>query len=60
VALHTAAERDPFEPLPRELRRDVATRLLRSGGFGIRPTPSEVAAADPDSLSAVQLPSGAA
>ncbi|MGA3056642.1 MAG: hypothetical protein ABSE70_01200 [Candidatus Limnocylindrales bacterium] len=60
VALHTAAERDPIEPLPRELRRDVATRLLRSGNFGIRPAPPEVAAADPDSLSAVHLPPGAA
>jgi GNAT superfamily N-acetyltransferase len=60
TALHTAAERDPFEPLSRELRRDVATRLLRSGGFGIRPTPSEVADADPDSLSAVHMPPGAA
>jgi acetoin utilization protein AcuC len=59
AALHTAAERDPFEPFPRELRREVAARLLRSGGFGIRPAPSEVAAADPDSLSAVHLPSGA-
>ena len=44
--LHTAADRDPFEPLPRELRRDVATRLLRSCGFSMQPTPSDVAAAD--------------
>jgi GNAT superfamily N-acetyltransferase len=51
--LHTAADRDPFEPLPRELRRGVATRLLRACGFGMRPTPSDVAAADPYSLSAV-------
>ena len=50
--LHTAADRDPFEPLPRELRRDVATRLLRSCGFSMQPTPSDVAAADPNSLSA--------
>jgi acetoin utilization protein AcuC len=51
--LHTAADRDPFEPLPRELRRDVATRLLRTGGFSTRPTPPDVAAADSRSLSAV-------
>ncbi len=56
VALHTAAERDPFEPLPRKTRRDVAERLLRAGGFAVRQAPSEVAAADADSLSAVYLP----
>jgi GNAT superfamily N-acetyltransferase len=53
--LHTAADRDPFEPLPRELRRDVATRLLRASGFSMQPAPPGVAAADSYSLSAVHL-----
>jgi len=56
--LHTAADRDPFEPFPRELRRDVAVRLLRTGGFEMRPTPPEVAAADPYSLSACHYAPG--
>jgi acetoin utilization protein AcuC len=51
--LHTAADRDPFEPLPRELRRAVAARLVRSCGFSMRPTQPDVAAADSHSLSAV-------
>ncbi|MGZ6314742.1 MAG: hypothetical protein ACXWNI_03850 [Candidatus Limnocylindrales bacterium] len=59
VALHTAAERDPFDPLPREVRREVATALVRSTGFTIRAAPSEVAAADPSSLAAAHLPPGA-
>jgi acetoin utilization protein AcuC len=56
VALHTVAERDPIDPLPREVRRGVATRLLAGAGFSIRPAPSAVAAADPGALAAVHLP----
>ena len=59
VAIHTAAERDPIDPLPREMRREVAMGLIRSAGFRIRTAPSEVAAADPSSRSAVHLPPGA-
>jgi len=33
VALHTAAERDPFDPLPREVRRSVAERIFRTVGM---------------------------
>ncbi len=58
VALHTAAERDPFEPLPRELRREVADRLFRAAGFRRLPVPPPVAAADAGSLAAEHLPPG--
>ena len=58
IALHTAAERDPFEPLPRELRRDVADRLFRAAGFRPLPVPLPVAAADSGSLAAERLPHG--
>ena len=37
VAVHTAAERDPFDPLPRAARRGVAEHLLRSAGFHFVP-----------------------
>jgi len=57
VALHTVAERDPLDPLPRAVRREVAERLLRRA-FQERPLPPEVAAADPFALLAVHLPIG--
>ncbi len=59
VALHTAAERDPMDPLPRAVRRGVAERLL-TRAFVQRPLPSDVAAADPQALLAIHLPDGVA
>ena len=59
VALHTAAERDPFDPLPREVRRSVAERLFGAAGWRMRPAPPVVTAADPGSFLAVRLPPGA-
>ena len=56
IALHTAAERDPFEPLPREIRREVADRLFRAAGFRPLLVPPHVAAADAGSLAAEHLP----
>ena len=58
IALHTAAERDPFEPLPRDLRREVADRLFRAAGFRPSLVPPPVAAADAGSLAAEHLPPG--
>ena len=59
VALHTAAERDPIDPLPRAVRREVAERLLVRA-FHLRSLPPDVAAADPYALLAVHLPDGVA
>jgi GNAT superfamily N-acetyltransferase len=60
VALHTAAERDPFDPLPREVRRSVAEGLFRAAGFRRLPVPPAVAAPDPAIVQAGHFPSGAA
>ncbi len=57
VALHTVAERDPFDPLPREVRRSVAGRLLDSASFRRLRAPGSVTAADPDAILAVRRPS---
>jgi acetoin utilization protein AcuC len=59
AVVHTAAERDPFEPLPRDERRRIADRLLRTG-FETRPAPARLTAADPQATVAVHLPPGAA
>jgi acetoin utilization protein AcuC len=59
VALHTVAERDPLDPLPRAVRRGVAERLLTSAGFAVTPAPSRVSAVDPDARVGVRLPPGA-
>jgi GNAT superfamily N-acetyltransferase len=57
VEIHTAAERDPFDPLPREVRRSVADTLFRVAG--LRPVSvARLAAADPGSFAAVHLPPG--
>jgi GNAT superfamily N-acetyltransferase len=58
VALHTVAERDPFDPLPREVRRSVADRLFRSAGFRALPVPPALSAADPASTQAGHFPPG--
>jgi acetoin utilization protein AcuC len=59
VALHTTAERDPIDPLPRDVRGAVADRLLAGAGFSRLGAPGEVAAADPGSFLAAHLPPGA-
>ncbi len=56
VARPTLAERDPFDPLPREVRHAVAGRLL-AAFTPLRP-PSGLAGADPDVLLAAHLPPG--
>jgi acetoin utilization protein AcuC len=59
VALHTVAERDPLDPLPRAVRRGVAERLARAAGMTVTSAPPRVSATDPDARLAVYLPSGA-
>jgi acetoin utilization protein AcuC len=56
VALHTLAERDPFEPLPAALRSDIAGRLFQSAGLDAIPAPSPLANADPGSLAGLRPP----
>jgi acetoin utilization protein AcuC len=60
VVLHSAAERDPVQPLPRALRAEVAARLARSAGLRSMRVPAEVTAADPYALAAAHLPPSAA
>ena len=60
VVLHTVAERDPFDPIPREVRRSVAERLCHAAGFHFDTAASAVASADPASFQGVRLPPGAA
>jgi acetoin utilization protein AcuC len=59
VALHTVAERDPFDPLPRGVRLSVAEGLFQSAGMRLMPVAPELAEADPDSIAAVHLPPAA-
>ncbi|HEY5487847.1 MAG TPA: acetoin utilization protein AcuC [Candidatus Limnocylindrales bacterium] len=58
VALHTVAERDPVEPLPAAVRRDVAERLFRSAGMVGIAVPPAIAAASSNARAAVLLPEG--
>jgi ribosomal protein S18 acetylase RimI-like enzyme len=50
----TLAERDPIEPLERDLRAEIARRLLDGAGFEIRPTDPDLRQADPLALGAVR------
>jgi acetoin utilization protein AcuC len=48
VATVTVAERDPYEPLPRNVRAEIAGRLLEGVGFRRAAVDRAIAAADPD------------
>ena len=54
AALHTAAERDPLDPLPRAVRRGVAERLATHAGLAVAAAPPEILAVDPDAIVAVR------
>ncbi len=60
IALHTVAERDPVDPLPRAVRRGAAERLARAAGLSVLTAPARVAAVDPEALLAVFVPPEAA
>jgi hypothetical protein len=55
VALLTAAERDPADPLPGILRREVAERLFRGAGMDRITVPPGIAAYR-DARAAAYLP----
>jgi ribosomal protein S18 acetylase RimI-like enzyme len=51
-AVVTVAERDPFEPLDRGLRADIARRLLDRSGFRVVGAPAAVRRVDPLTIAA--------
>jgi len=59
-ALVTAAERDPVDPLPIAVRRDIAERLFRRAGMDPLAAPPAVAAADGEARAAVRFAPGIA
>lgn len=50
AAAVTLAERDPFEPLPRATRAEIARRLLEGAAFRVERAPGRVGAADQGAL----------
>ena len=58
AALHTAAERDHADPLPRAVRRGVAERLASRVGLTVSAAPPAISAVDPDARAAIRVPSG--
>jgi GNAT superfamily N-acetyltransferase len=59
AVIHTVAERDPVDPLPRALRRGVAEKLVRASAMTAGPATGRLAAVDPASFTAVHLPATA-
>ena len=59
VAVHTVADRDVIDPLPRAVRRGVAEQLARAAGMTVAPASARVLAVDRDARVAVLLPPGA-
>ena len=57
-ALTTAAERDPVEPLPISVRRDIAERLFRRAGMDPVAVPTAIAAADGEARAALRFGPG--
>jgi len=50
IATITAAERDPIEPAPRDVRAAVARRLLEAAGFTVARAPGPLGEADPGAI----------
>jgi hypothetical protein len=55
VAIHTVAERDPVDPLPRALRRGVAEKLALAAAMTAEAVPGRISAVDPAAFAAVHL-----
>ncbi len=55
-ALVTVGERDPVEPLERELRAAIARRLLEAAGFRVRSAGGRLDRDDPDAIVATLAP----
>jgi ribosomal protein S18 acetylase RimI-like enzyme len=51
-AFVTLAERDPVDPLARDVRASIARRLLEDAGFIVRPADEPVASIDPLAVTA--------
>ena len=47
TAVVTLAERDPLDPLPRDVRASIARRLFETAGYEIKPVDEVVRAIDP-------------
>ncbi len=50
----TVGERDPFDPIDGDLRRDIARRLLVRAGFEVTPASAPIRSADPAAFAAVR------
>ena len=50
----TLAERDPFDPIDRAVRADVARRLFEAAGFEVGLAPDPIGRADPGAILAVR------
>lgn len=50
----TMAERDPVDPLPVDIRRDIARRLLSSAGWSETPVAPGLRAVDPSALASAR------
>ena len=50
----TGAERDPVEPLDRNLRATIARRLFERSGFTVRPAGGQIGRADPAAIEATR------
>ena len=49
-AVVTVAERDPFDPLPIDVRRAIGRRLLDRAGYAVARAPDAITAIDPGAL----------
>jgi acetoin utilization protein AcuC len=56
AALNTTAERDPFDPLPGDLRRQIAERLFHAAGLTPGAAPGPIGEADGTAVAAVLRP----
>jgi acetoin utilization protein AcuC len=52
TAMVSVAERDPAEPLPGDLRRAIATRMLERAGFSVRRASGSLGEIDPAAIEA--------
>jgi len=56
TALVTVAERDVFEPLPREMRASIGRRLLSSAGYRVEAAPEPIRSVDTLAIAALREP----
>jgi hypothetical protein len=56
IATFSVAERDPFEPVPVDMRQQIATRLLERAGFEVRQSVGALGRFDRSAIDAVLRP----